>query len=133
MPCSGSYETSKERGKREYMRKTASLLVYVFGVMGKEVLANVKTTAAGKSCTDVTKTLCKELRTLKRKDLVMFEKVVYNPYSRTSRDLADWWEDHCAVHGAKKKNVDPNEMVRLVKRLESRWDAVKTIAAERMK
>lgn len=49
----------------------------------------------------VTKDLCFLLNNLKLKPDI-FEKLVYNPYSKESRDLATWWEEHNKFDESKK-------------------------------
>lgn len=92
MPCNSDH--MKQTGTEAYNQRTAKLYLYVSDWVGSTT-ADIRKHADDYYCQrDYTKELCAALRALKKIDRSKFERVVYNARSKTSRDLADWWEEH---------------------------------------
>lgn len=91
MPCDASYmnPTAKERRLQE----TAQLIVYVYQKRNKK--APIWICKAAKDCycsaNKVVPHLCDILKTMDKKEM---NQIVYNAKNKTSRMLADWWEEH---------------------------------------
>lgn len=90
MPCRSDYmePTHKER----LLQETAILLGYVLEETGQPVPRPVHAASKDIYCkTDLVPHLCTAIRNM---DDETFKRVVYNPYNKESRQLADWWEKH---------------------------------------
>lgn len=97
MPCDSSYQnpTLEELNKIE----TSKLIIYVDEQLKLKTPKAIKDAAAdvygdGIDLDKITRMLCKKLSTLNDKQL---KKIVYNAKDKTSRKLADWWEEHQAA------------------------------------
>lgn len=81
--------------KEKQLQRTAKLLVYVLQSRGKPVsLVLLKTSQDQYATEDFVSVLCGELREMELHYPHDFTHVVYNARNKTSRDLADWWDDH---------------------------------------
>lgn len=94
MPCNSDYldPTMME----EQLQRTAQLLVYVLRQLDWPIGAELIREADNPYAEEVgqVERLCSTLSGLSKDD---FERIVYNARSKTSRDLADWWEEHEAA------------------------------------
>lgn len=94
MPCNSDYldPTTKE----EELQRTAKLIVYVCERLGQVPDPTIVEHANDLYCDAdyLVPLLCAKLSGLDDDD---FDSIVYCPYSRMSRDLANWWEDHSAA------------------------------------
>lgn len=91
MPCRSDYLEPTEQEKE--LRRAAKLLVWLMQTLGqtpdeKFVHAAKSPYGAG---VDAVPSLC---ATIKGLDASQLEAIVYNPHSRMSRNLANWWERH---------------------------------------
>ena len=90
MPCNSDYLEPTRR--EEELRRAARLYMYILQETNKPIPHALKKAAQDIYCQDdYIPDLCKVLTEL---DSEALDKIVYNPKNRTSRDLADWWEDH---------------------------------------
>lgn len=80
------------RPKEIEQRKTAQLLVFALEQLGKDIPEDVQKVANNSYGGDVNQTerLYKLLSELSEDQR---EQLVYDAHNRTSRHLADWWED----------------------------------------
>lgn len=112
MPCNSDH--MNQTGTEAYNQRTAKLFLYITGKLNTPDAA-VREAADTYYCTvDYTENICTTLRRLKRRDPKMFNEIVYNAKSKTSRDLADWWEEHVL---ADRKRLDSEKSERARKRL----------------
>lgn len=94
MPCNSNYldPTSAERNSQ----RVAKLLAYVFTKGGLAIPSDIK--AASYDCYGNTEMLDKWVQLLCKTCTAMTPKekdaIIYNAKDATSRDLADWWEEH---------------------------------------
>jgi hypothetical protein len=78
--------------KERLLQETALLLAYALDALGEEVLDSVHQAASDQYCRrDYVPDLCKLISEMTDDER---KRIVYNPYSKTSRSLADWWEKH---------------------------------------
>ncbi len=91
MPCNSDYLDPTNREAE--LQRAAKLLVYVYEKLNLEVPSYVK-----KASKDV---YCKDDRSVSRLCSILdamppdtLDRIVYNAKNKTSRDLADWWEEH---------------------------------------
>jgi hypothetical protein len=90
MPCNSDYLEPNAREAK--LQLTAILYKYALKKMKLKAPANVTTAARDIYCTfDFVPDLCDLITKM---DSVERRKVVYNPYDKTARKLADWWEEH---------------------------------------
>lgn len=88
MPCRTEEPTATE----EYNQRTAKLYVYVCEKLRRTLSASAYSAANAAFCgTDFTPYLCKLLKNM---SVDQMTNIVYNPHSKESRALADWWEQH---------------------------------------
>lgn len=90
MPCRSDYmePTHKER----LLQETALLFAYAIDALGEEVPDSVHQAAADQYCrVDFVPELCQLIRNMTEDEC---DRIVYNPRSKISRSLADWWETH---------------------------------------
>lgn len=90
MPCRSDYmePTHKER----LLQETAVLFAYALNELGEEVPDSVHQAALDQYCRrDYVPDLCRLVSEMTEDEL---NRVVYNPRSKISRKLADWWETH---------------------------------------
>lgn len=93
MPCNSDYlnPTTKEAE----LQRVAKLIVHVCKRLGQVPSPSMVADAENQYCTnDHVWVLCAKLNGI---DEVTRELIIYDPYDRTSRDLANWWEDHQAA------------------------------------
>lgn len=91
MPCNSDYLNPTNREAE--LQRAAKLLVYVYDKLDIEVPSYVKKASKDVYCKDdrsVTR-LCAILDVMLPNTL---DEIVYNAKDKTSRDLADWWEEH---------------------------------------
>lgn len=97
MPCRSDYMEPNK--KERLLQETAILLGYVLEETGQPVPRSVHAAAKDIYCkTDLVPDLCAAIKSM---DEETFRRVVYNPYSKESRQLADWWETHEAADRAR--------------------------------
>ena len=90
MPCRSDYmePTQKER----LLQETAVLYAYALDALGEEVPDTVHQAATDQYCrVDFVPELCRLIRNMTADKC---DRIVYNPRSKISRKLADWWEKH---------------------------------------
>lgn len=90
MPCRSDYmePTHKER----LLQETAVLYAYALNELGEEVPDTVHQAATDQYCrVDFVPELCRLIRNMTEDEC---DRIVYNPRSKISRKLADWWEKH---------------------------------------
>lgn len=93
MGCRSDY--MMPTGKERLLQETAILLGYVLEETGQPVPRPVHAASKDIYCrTDFVPDLCTAIRAM---DVDTFLRVVYNPYNKESRQLADWWERHEAA------------------------------------
>ena len=94
MPCRSDY--LEQNSREAELQRAAKLYLYVLEQLMTPVPQYVKAAAAEYYCRDDRPLLelCKKLRSIKRKDKKLFDSIVYNAKNATSRDLANWWEEH---------------------------------------
>jgi hypothetical protein len=94
MPCNCDYLEPTE--KEAKLRRTSQLLEYSLIELGKNVPDYVSRAATSLYCNEerVVADLCGLIEGLSSSGM---KKVVYNPYKKESRDLANWWEEHQAA------------------------------------
>ena len=102
MPCNSDYLEQNDREAE--LQRTAKLYAYALKACGEKVPKEVKKAAADYYCrVDYVAELCTfigDIRAIRNRD---YEHVVYNAKDRTSRDLADWWEDHQKADRKRKR------------------------------
>lgn len=90
MPCESSY--LDQNFKEAEFQKAAQLLVYCYKKLNIHVsLALSKASKTFYCEDDYVPNLCALLKGLTPSEL---ESVVYDAHDKTSRELADWWEEH---------------------------------------
>lgn len=103
MPCRSDYmDPTKEESNR---RETSEFIVFVYGQLGIETPKRIVEAAKdayglGVQLDVVVEMLCESLSGLSEKDQ---ERIIYNAKDKTSRRLADWWEEH---QEADKKRIE---------------------------
>lgn len=106
MPCHDPSPTPEQ----QHTRHTFELLSHVKTKLGLPHDKRAVGKAAGgygplsltKDDADyATAELCRVLRAVKAGDPTGFEKLVYDARDKTSRQLADWWEEHEAFDKAR--------------------------------
>lgn len=93
MPCTSDYPAPTP--KEIELQRTAKLLIYVLEKTGRKADALMKKTA--EDCyanEDYVPKLCAMLKKMPEK---VRDKLVYDARNKTSRELADWWEEHQAA------------------------------------
>ena len=98
MPCRSDYMDPTHIETE--LQRTAQLLRFVYVKL--EVPVSKKLNEAANSCycsDDFVPELCKTIRGLSEEQL---NEIVYNARDKTSRDLADWWEEHEAADRARE-------------------------------
>ncbi len=102
MPCNGEYLNQTEREAE--IQRAAKLALYILDKIGRKVPNFIREQSKKYYADrdDVVPYLCKLLTGLSLASKKEFDRVVYNAKSKTSRDLADWWEAHVA---ADKKRI----------------------------
>lgn len=90
MPCNGDY--MEPNGKEKRLQETAQLLIFVLGQLNEAVPEIVRIGAKNIYCSfDFVSILCDRIGGMTSEEL---DAIVYNGHDRTSRQLADWWEEH---------------------------------------
>lgn len=91
MPCNSEYLDPTHR-ERE-LRRAAQLAIYVLSELKKPVPGWVIEASKDIYCDndDTVPYLCGLCKSL---TVAEEAKIIYNAYSKTSRELADWWEEH---------------------------------------
>lgn len=90
MPCRSDYMEPNQRER--LLQETAQLYGYLLVETNQRVPGPVADAANNLYCaTDFVSHLCAAIRSM---DSDTLKRVVYNPYCKTSRRLADWWERH---------------------------------------
>jgi len=101
MPCDSSY-LAPNRKELEH-RRAGVLLVYVMLQLGQTaeqwMIDEAKNLYARSERT--IPALCAALKGM---DDDTFERIVYSPRNKTSRDLANWWEDHQEADREREQN-----------------------------
>lgn len=93
MPCRSDYMDPTH--KEQQLQRTAKLLSFVYKTLNYPVHKPLKEAANDCYCKqDYVPELCRVIRNMTEDEL---NRVVYNARDRTSRDLADWWEEHEAA------------------------------------
>lgn len=93
MPCRSDYMEPTQRER--LLQETAQLYAYVLHATGNLVPQKVELAANNQYCRDdFVADLCQFITEMTA-DLRM--QIIYNPYNRTARRLADWWEEHEAA------------------------------------
>jgi hypothetical protein len=93
MPCNSDY--LEPTGRERELQRAARLYCYVLRMMGRHVPADVAKASESLYCKlDVIPSLCTVIKSLELSDPELFGSIVYNPKSKESRGLADWWEEH---------------------------------------
>lgn len=91
MPCDCLYMGPTHLEKK--LQQTAKLIVYVEsffkGITPKWIIDESKNQYAGRK--DLVPYLCNLIEGLDKRNL---DRIVYNAREKTSRDLADWWDEH---------------------------------------
>ena len=94
MPCKSDYmDPTKEESNR---KEVSEFLVFVDGILGCETPENIVKASqnaygSGVELNDVVVLLCRILTNLSPEQQ---EAIIYNAKNKTSRHLADWWEEH---------------------------------------
>ena len=94
MPCSSGY-LEPTRREIEHQR-AARLLIYVYRQKGEQVpnwIIEQSTSIYAKD-ERLIPLLCSELKKMTKEEI---ERIVYNAKDKTSRELADWKEEHDAA------------------------------------
>ena len=90
MPCRSDYMEATDREVR--LRETAQLLIYVKQHLKEKVSDRLLKASNDYYCSvDFVPELCKTIRKLTPEQM---NDIVYNSRDKTSRRLADWWEEH---------------------------------------
>lgn len=112
MPCNSDH--MEPTGKEKYLQRTAKLYAYAMGMLSRRIPDDVVADMNNIYCTkDHTAALCTFLRDLKRET---FDSIVYNGRDRTSRQLADWYEEHIKADRERiRKETDERMQKRLRK------------------
>ena len=98
MGCRSDY--MEPTGKERKLQETAILLGYALEETGQPVPRSVHAASKDIYCkTDLVPDLCNAIRNM---DSETLKRVVYNPYNKESRQLADWWEEHEAADRARQ-------------------------------
>lgn len=90
MPCNSDYldPTTRERE----LQRAAKLLVFVLECLHEKPSAAIVEASKDQYCkVDYVAALCGWIRTLTKEQR---DAIVYDGRNKTSRDLADWWEEH---------------------------------------
>lgn len=107
MPCNSDH--LEPTARESYNQATAALFLHVLEKTNWMASNTIKGLAAARklkaeaqktadhiyASSDYTAPLCGLLRALKAEQINTFNATVYDAKNRTSRQLADWWEDHC--------------------------------------
>lgn len=122
MPCMTDPQTATE----EYNQRTAQLFVYVVTQLKNSVPNAAMKAAQEYWChTDYTQHLCSLLKNMSSAQI---SAIVYNPHSKQSRKLADWWEQHQEDDKLHAKNADDDK-----KRKKLQAQALKKLTVEERK
>lgn len=90
MPCNSDY--MNPTGREKALQQTAKLLNFVYGRLGISSSNKLIEAAKDQYCSkDYVKELCRVISGLDAGDLAV---IVYNARDKTSRELANWWEEH---------------------------------------
>jgi superfamily II DNA/RNA helicase len=93
MPCRSDYMEHTDREVES--ARVASLLCFVLPLVGKEVTEEMKDSCGYygnlKKIDEYTKLLCSTIRSMNEQQI---NEIVYNAHNRSSRELANWWEEH---------------------------------------
>lgn len=109
MPCTSDYP--EPTSHNQLLQETAQLYLYLdeklreskSAVPNYEPLSKSRRAKVTETSKDVyanedfVASLCSSLRTLRKVNAKLFDKVVYDAKSSKSRRLADWWERHEAA------------------------------------
>lgn len=99
MPCNSDY-LEPTRRERE-LQRTARLLVYVNDNLHRVNRLPLLHAATDIYCrADYVPQLCAAISQMDEQER---ERIVYNAHDATSRDLADWWEEHQRADGRNTK------------------------------
>ena len=112
MPCRSDYmePTHKER----LLQETAVLYAYALNELGEKVPDTVHQAATDQYCrVDFVPELCRLIRNMSGDEC---DRIVYNPRSKISRSLADWWEKH--EEADRKRNAAEQAEIRRQDRYE---------------
>jgi hypothetical protein len=90
MPCNSDYMNPTH--KEVQLRETAILYKYALRCLGLDIPPEVSRAAGDMYCSvDFVSDLCNLLSDMTEEQRV---SIIYNPYEKPSRRLADWWEEH---------------------------------------
>ena len=104
MPCNSEY--MEQNGKEARLQQTAKLLVFALTALGQKVPKAVKDAANTYYCNaDFVPKLCKVLGEMTPEQQLA---IIYDGRSKTSRELADWWDEH---QEADKKRVAAEQKI----------------------
>ena len=94
MPCRSDY--LDQNAREAELQRAAKLYIYVLEQLLEGVPVYARVAANEYYCKDDKPLieLCKILTKLESKEPETFENIVYNGKNASSRDLANWWEDH---------------------------------------
>lgn len=93
MPCNSEYMNPTDKEKQ--LQHVAQLYKWLLEQLGEPVPSAVLATARNIYATgDFVSKLCKLLTHMQKSIPATFTSIVYNPYDKTSRELATWWEEH---------------------------------------
>lgn len=93
MPCRSDY--MDPTNKEIQLQRTAKLLMFVNQQLDIPVSQKLREAVKNSYCTaDYVPVLCKTIRGMTEDQL---NTIVYNGRDATSRDLADWWDEHEAA------------------------------------
>lgn len=110
MPCNSDYLNPTNREFE--LQRTAKLLVFVRKSLGQQIPAELKRAASDIYCKDdYVAELCGVLKNLTP---ALTDRIVYNAQNKTSRGLADWWEEH---QEADRKRIASEKRVKLEQKL----------------
>lgn len=122
MPCNSDYLAPTQR-ERE-LKRAAILLKYVF----EKTLVPVPPWVISQSETlyptneRIVPELCAAITALTPEQ---FQAIVYNAKDKTSRDLADWWEEHQAADAERLRNEEAARQLE-----KTRTDALNKLSLE---
>jgi hypothetical protein len=107
MPCSSEY---LEPSRREIeLRRAAKLLIFVKEKLGESIPDWLK--KADDIYCNTDRQVIHLCNLLKGMDPATRDSIVYDAHNATSRDLADWWDEHIAADEAREA-VEKSEAAR---------------------
>jgi hypothetical protein len=111
MPCRSDY--LEPSWKEKQLQRTAKLYAFALDELQMPVPLQVTRDGDDIYCSrDYVTALCKLIKSMTEEQV---ELIIYNARNKSSRDLADWWEDHQAADQERIANETTLEEMKRIK------------------